>query len=206
MSIYKKLLNIQVELKAPKGQYNSFGKYNYRNSEDILEALKPLLNKNNVTVMVSDKVINSGDRFYIEATVKFIDAETGEIIETTALAREEQTKKGMDSSQITGSASSYARKYALNGMFCIDDTKDADSRNNKDDKPEKKQEDIKNTDLEKAKKIKQVFAIASNQKITKETIDSYIMKVFGKDSMAKMEKSELDTLIYRLQNKQKKAV
>lgn len=126
-NIYQKLLNIQTELKAPKNQYNSFGKYNYRNSEDILEALKPLLNKNKTTVIISDKPIAVGNRVYIQATVKFIDVETGEAVETTAMAREEETKKGMDSSQITGSSSSYARKYALNGMFCIDDTKDSDT-------------------------------------------------------------------------------
>lgn len=133
-TIYKKLLNIQVELKAPKNQYNAFGKYNYRNSEDILEALKPLLEKNKVVVLISDKPILIGNRFYIESTVKFVDTETGEAVETTAMAREEENKKGMDSSQITGSASSYARKYALNGMFCIDDTKDADNDKKEDNK------------------------------------------------------------------------
>jgi hypothetical protein len=203
MSIYKKLINIQTELKAPKNQYNGFGKYNYRNCEDILEALKPLLNNNKATIMISDKIVNMGDRFYVEATVKFIDAETGESVETTALAREEQTKKGMDGSQITGSASSYARKYALNGMFCIDDTKDADTRNNKDDKKEDTKEKY---NLENSKKIKQVFAIAAKQNISKENIDSFIVKVFGKDSITKLEKTELDTLIKRLENKQKEAV
>jgi hypothetical protein len=206
MSIYKKLINIQTELKAPKNQYNGFGKYNYRNCEDILEALKPLLNNNKATIMISDKIVNMGDRFYVEATVKFIDAETGESVETTALAREEQTKKGMDGSQITGSASSYARKYALNGMFCIDDTKDADTRNNKDDKKETKKEDLNNYDLEKAKNIKRVFAIAEQNKVSKENIDSFILKVFGKDSITKLNADEFKSLINRLQNKQKEAV
>ncbi len=203
MNIYKKLINIQTELKAPKNQYNNFGKYNYRNCEDILEALKPLLNNNKATLMISDKIVNMADRFYVEATVKFIDIETGEAVETTALAREEQIKKGMDGSQITGSASSYARKYALNGMFCIDDTKDADSRNNKESQKESSFDKEK---LKVAKKIQEVFAIAKQQGITEENINSFILKVFGKKTIMGLNEKELDTLIKRLKNKQKEAV
>ena len=129
MSIYTKLMNVQNELKVPKNNKNTFGNYKFRNAEDILEALKPLLKKHNVTVIITDDVVMVGDRYYIKATVKFIDTETGETIETSALAREEETKKGFDSSQITGSTSSYARKYALNGLFAIDDTKDSDTTN-----------------------------------------------------------------------------
>lgn len=127
MSVFEKLLNIQNELKAPKGQYNSFGKYKYRSCEDILEAVKPLCLKNKVTLVLSDKILNIGDRYYIEATAKIIDIEDGNCVWNTALARESLEKKGMDDSQITGTASSYARKYALNGLFNIDDTKDADT-------------------------------------------------------------------------------
>ena len=127
MNIYEKLLNIQNELKAPKGQYNSFGKYKYRSCEDILEAVKPLCFKYNATLVMYDELIQSGERFYIKAIAKLIDIENGENIEGQALARESQEKKGMDDSQITGTASSYARKYALNGLFNIDDTKDADT-------------------------------------------------------------------------------
>ena len=127
MNIYEKLLNIQNELKAPKGQYNSFGKYKYRSCEDILEAVKPLFFKYKATLVVYDELIQSGERFYIKAIAKLIDIENGESIEGQALARESQEKKGMDDSQITGTASSYARKYALNGLFNIDDTKDADT-------------------------------------------------------------------------------
>lgn len=127
MSVFEKLLNIQNELKAPKGQYNSFGKYKYRSCEDILEAVKPLCLKNKVTLVLSDKVLNIGERYYIEATAKIIDIEDGNCVWNTALARESLEKKGMDDSQITGTASSYARKYALNGLFNIDDTKDADT-------------------------------------------------------------------------------
>lgn len=131
-NIYSKLLSVQAELKAPKTQYNSFGKYSYRSCEDILEALKPLLEKYKATVIISDEIVSIEGRFYIKSTVKFIDVESEKEIENSALAREEEIKKGMDGSQITGGASSYARKYALNGLFCIDDTKDADGTNTHD--------------------------------------------------------------------------
>ena len=134
-SILKKLTSIQCELKAPKNQYNSFGKYNYRNREDILEGVKPLLLKHSCTLLESDSVVNIGNRFYVEATARIYCSETGEFLETKSLAREEETKKGMDGSQITGSSSSYARKYALNGLFAIDDVKDADSMDNKREEP-----------------------------------------------------------------------
>lgn len=130
MNIYEKLLKAQVELKAPKGQYNSFGKYKYRSCEDILEALKPVLDKFKLTLFIKDDVIEVNTRNYVKATIVLVNIEKpDEIIETSALAREEETKKGMDGSQITGASSSYARKYALNGMFMIDDTKDSDSTN-----------------------------------------------------------------------------
>lgn len=127
MTIYKKLITVQNELKAPKSQYNSFGKYNYRNQEDILEAVKPLLLKHGLTMFLQDEMEYIGDRYYIKSSVTVIDIETGEQVQNTAMARESLEKKGMDASQITGTASSYARKYALNGMFLIDDTKDADT-------------------------------------------------------------------------------
>jgi len=126
MELTERLSAIQRELKAPKGQFNAFGKYKYRNCEDILEALKPLLD--GVPLTISDELVMIGDRYYVKATVCFGRAGNGGII-TTAYAREELDKKGMDSSQITGAASSYARKYALNGLFLIDDTKDADATN-----------------------------------------------------------------------------
>lgn len=127
MSVYEKLAAVQRELKAPKGQFNSFGKYKYRSCEDILEALKPVLSKNGCAVVLSDSVEQVGDRFYICATATITDYETHEQVHNTAFAREDADKKGMDGSQITGTASSYARKYALNGLFLIDDTKDADT-------------------------------------------------------------------------------
>ena len=125
--IYAALMVIQRELKCQKKQYNSFGKYKYRSCEDIVEAVKPLLNEQGLILTMSDEVVGVADRVYIKATCKVIDVANGDVIETSALARESLTKKGMDDSQITGTASSYARKYALNGLFAIDDTKDADT-------------------------------------------------------------------------------
>lgn len=124
----KELAIIQSRLKAPKGQYNSFGKYNYRSCEDIVEAVKPLLVEQGCALIMSDEMVFVGDRYYIKATVTIQNA-AGEQVQSTALAREEEEKKGMDASQITGTASSYARKYALNGLLAIDDTKDADALN-----------------------------------------------------------------------------
>ena len=123
-----RLIEVQKELKAPKGNYNKFGNYKYRSAEDILKAVKPLLAEHNLLMTISDSVDCIGDRVYIVATATVIDAETGRTITTnTAYARESESKKGMDVSQISGTASSYARKYCLNGIFLIDDTKDADT-------------------------------------------------------------------------------
>ena len=133
MSLITALATIQKNLKSPKGQFNKFGNYKYRSCEDILEALKPLLN--GLVITISDEIINIGDRFYVKATATITDGNS--TVTTTAFAREEESKKGMDGSQITGAASSYARKYALNGLFGIDDNKDADSTN-KHNKSEEK--------------------------------------------------------------------
>lgn len=125
--IFAALMAVQAELKAPKGQHNSFGKYDYRSAEDIIEAVKPLLKENGLFLNMSDEVVLVGDRYYIKATVKVVDVVTGESVQTSALAREAAQEKGMDESQVTGTASSYARKYALNGLFAIDDNRDADT-------------------------------------------------------------------------------
>lgn len=128
MGIYEKLGKIQQELKAPKGQFNNYGGYKYRSCEDILEAVKPLLKANNCLLTINDEIVTIGERYYIKATACLTSIDdSAEMINNTAYAREEETKKGMDGSQITGTASSYARKYALNGLFLIDDTKDADT-------------------------------------------------------------------------------
>lgn len=127
MDINEVLIKIQSDLKAPKGQYNDFGKYHYRSCEDILEAVKPLLKELNVSLTLSDEIVNVGDRYYIKAIATLANNESN--ITVTAYAREEESKKGMDSMQLTGATSSYARKYALNGLFAIDDTKDSDDLN-----------------------------------------------------------------------------
>lgn len=127
MAISEKLMRIQTQIKAPKNLYNSFGKYKYRNAEGICEAVKPYLEKEGCSLVLSDEIIEVGGRVYVKAEAVLTDIETGECSVVTAYAREASEKKGMDDSQITGTASSYARKYALNGLFLLDDTKDADS-------------------------------------------------------------------------------
>lgn len=138
-----KLMLIQASLKAPKNQRNAFGNYNYRSCEDILEAVKPLLYDTQTTLTISDDIVEVGGRIYVKATATLKDCETWEIIEqNSAYARESESKKWMDDSQITWATSSYARKYALNGLFCIDDVKDADATNThwKEEKATKKSE------------------------------------------------------------------
>lgn len=139
-------MKIQTTLKAPKNLFNSFGNYKYRNAEGILEAVKPLLAENKLSMYISDDVQAVNDRVYVKATVSIFDIETGESVMATASAREALNKKGMDDSQITGTASSYARKYALNGIFLLDDTKDADTDENQKERTARsnKQEQEKN--------------------------------------------------------------
>ena len=134
--------DIQHKLKAPKGQYNSFGKYNYRSCEDILEGVKPLLKEHNLALLIDDEIVQIGERYYVKATAKITDGR--EFVSATAYAREPDTKKGMDESQITGATSSYARKYALNALLCIDDTKDADTMDNSKKPVQQTQETVYN--------------------------------------------------------------
>ena len=192
MNVYEKLIAIQSELKAPKSQYNSFGKYAYRNCEDILESLKPLLKEHKSTIYISDEIVTVLERFYVKATVTFIDAETGEKITNTAYAREEENKKGMDGSQVTGASSSYARKYALNGMFAIDDTKDSDFTNTttKGD----------STGLSEAQ-IKRLLAIASKVNISADDVKIVVAKSFGVQDLRKMNKQQYDEICSRLEKK-----
>ena len=188
-NVYLKLVKVQNELKAPKSQYNSFGKYSYRNCEDILEALKPLLNEVKAIVNISDEIILIGERYYVKATVKFIDAETGEIVEASAMAREEETKKGMDASQLTGSTSSYALKYALNGLFAIDDTKDADTTNTHG------KENVKS--LSEAQ-LKRMYVIGKNAGYENSKVDSMINQKYNKKA-CDMTKEEYDNVVEGLQ-------
>lgn len=127
MGIAEKLIRIQTEIKAPKSLYNKFGDFFYRNAEGICEAAKPFLKSEKLSLTLSDEIVDVGGRIYVKATASLRDAETSETFEVSAFAREAQAKKGMDDSQITGVASSYARKYALNGLFLLDDSKDADT-------------------------------------------------------------------------------
>ena len=193
-NIYMKLVEVQSELKAPKSQFNKFGNYAYRNCEDILEALKPILNKVKAIVNISDEVVLVGERYYIKATVKFIDAETGEVVEASAMAREEESKKGMDASQLTGSTSSYARKYALNGLFAIDDTKDSDTTNThgKDNV----------TTLSDAQ-LKRMYAIGSKAGYSNSKVDTMIKQKYSKDAKF-MTKTEYDNVVDGLEKIVKK--
>lgn len=129
------LQNIQKNLIAPKGQYNDFGRYKYRSCEDVLEALKPLLSAYSCSLMINDEIVLIGDRYYVKATATLLRSGSQDTISVSAFAREPKDRKGMDESQITGATSSYARKYALNGLFAIDDNKDPDSTNEHDIKP-----------------------------------------------------------------------
>ena len=208
MNIYEKLLKAQVELKAPKGQYNSFGKYKYRSCEDILEALKPVLDKLKLTLFISDEIVEVGGSYkvskkdetvesegrkYVKATITLVNIEKpDEIIKTSALAREEETKKGMDGSQITGASSSYARKYALNGMFMIDDTKDSDSTNTHG-KEEK-------TEVERKKEaIEAINKLADTEEKTEKVFD--MIAKFNKNSLLDCTPEELKKVYTEIKKK-----
>jgi hypothetical protein len=182
MNIYK----IQAELKAPKGQLNKFGNYRYRSAEDIFEAVKPILNKYAMSLVITDEVVQVGDRIYVVATATILD-ETEDTISAKGWAREEEVKKGMDAAQITGSASSYARKYALNGLFAIDDTKDADATNEHkdevgDDKRLFLQTLLENTPYTEEKKNKMAIKIES---FTKEDDYNKALKVLNANQISK---------------------
>lgn len=151
MEFIEKIVAIQSELKAPKGQYNSFGKYNYRSCEDILEGVKPLLAKHGLVLTIQDSIDLIGDRFYVKATATITDGK--EQLSTSAYARESLDKKGMDASQVTGATSSYARKYALNGLLAIDDTKDADTMDNSKKPVQQTQETVYNWQTLKARAV-----------------------------------------------------
>ena len=189
-TLQQKLIEIQAELKAPKSQFNKFGGYNYRNCEDILEAVKPLCAKHEIVPLLSDEIVMIGDRFYIKATAKVTDGK--EEIATTAFARESKDKKGMDESQITGSASSYARKYALNGLFCIDDTKDADfmdnSQSNKQQQPKPQQQPPKEAHV---KGYDEFVALQKTKKVPPAEITKYIAAEFKKPKLALLDAFEM---------------
>lgn len=168
MEFIEKIVAIQSELKAPKGQYNSFGKYNYRSCEDILEGVKPLLAKHGLVLTIQDSIDLIGDRFYVKATATITDGK--EQLSTSAYARESLDKKGMDASQVTGATSSYARKYALNGLLAIDDTKDADTMDNSKKPVQQTQETVYNWQTLKAR--------ATQGGISEEELVRYVTETF----------------------------
>lgn len=176
MEFIEKIVAIQSELKAPKGQYNSFGKYNYRSCEDILEGVKPLLAKHGLVLTIQDEIELIGDRYYVKATATITNGK--ENISSSAYARESLDKKGMDASQVTGATSSYARKYALNGLLAIDDTKDADTMDNSKKPTQQTQETVYNWATLKAR--------ATQGGISEDDLKHYLkdtLKVTGTDSM-----------------------
>ena len=193
MTIYEKLSAIQTKLIAPKNQYNSYGRYNYRSCEDILEGLKPHLEETKTAVTVNDEIVLIGERYYIKATATLHDCESDKSVSNTAYAREELTKKGMDASQITGSTSSYARKYALNGLFCIDDVRDADTRDNRQNEAkEQKQAEEHQKEFENSV-VSEVKVKALMVRCEKEGVDTEkILKLYKVKSL-----SDLTELKYR---------
>ena len=200
MNIYQSLNYIQSNLKAPKGQYNSFGKYNYRSCEDILEGVKPHLQETKTCLVISDEIVTIGEHNYIKATATLYSADGGAVA-NSAFAKEPLEKKGMDPSQITGATSSYARKYALNGLFCIDDTKDADTdaytattqtkAKSKAKAPETNTIREKRIKEEYLKSITQQMAI---KQINPKLISEYINKTFNKKTSNELTEDELKAL------------
>ena len=199
MNIYEKLAAIQQELIAPKNQFNKFGNYSYRSCEDILEGLKPCLKKVNAAVKISDEILQIGDRYYIKATANLIDCESGESISNTALAREEDSKKGMDSSQLTGSTSSYARKYALNGLFCIDDVKDADSRDNSA-RDAKQNKDTAASEADRIAKVNEVMSALKEKDIDVEIVK----RLYKVDDLRTLDVKKCDNIMKHLDDIKKK--
>ena len=191
-------MGIQTKLKAPKSQRNSFGNYNYRSCEDILEAVKPLLDEFKVALTIKDEIILIGERYYIKATATLIDIDTGDTTETSAYARESAEKRGMDSSQVTGATSSYARKYALNGLFAIDDNKDADATNTHGKEAIK----VNMTPALSEAQLKRLYAIGNKAGIKKEVLDSTVKKSFGCEPK-NMTKEQYQNICERLEKKSK---
>ena len=197
MKIYEQLANVQHELKCSKSLYNSFGKYSYRSTELIMEAVKPLLFSNDLCLTITDSIELIGDRFYIKATATVYNKE-GEQISTTAYAREEEGKKGMDASQVTGSTSSYARKYALNGLLAIDDTKDADATNthgvtsdSKTTPANNKTNNTTNTYKLTEGQIKRLYAIGYKKGYSREYMNKLVNAKYKK-SVEDLTKEEYD--------------
>ena len=208
MNINEKLMNIQSELKVPKNLYNSFGKYAYRNTETILEGLKPLLVKHKVIINISDEVVLIGERYYIKATATIIDIDKGEKLSATAYAREDENKKGMDLSQLSGSTSSYARKYALNGLLAIDDTKDSDSEelntqaitntNNYNKGTTKQPAKPKGSNLASDKQVEFINSLMKQKKYSTTDMIAHTKETYNKNSSKELTPKEASEIIKML--------
>lgn len=198
MNVYEKLLSVQTELKAPKSQYNSFGKYNYRNCEDILEAVKPILARCKAALFLSDEVVEIGQRIYVKATATLVNVEQpDEKIAVTAYAREEESKKGMDGSQVTGASSSYARKYALNGLFDVDDTKDSDTTNNSGNNPQQSGKPSQKPQQQKSTKKDSQPQKPKSSKLSKESADAINRAIKEYSTQHEMKIAEVVKVIER---------
>ena len=197
MTFKEKLLKVQTELKAPKDMYNDFGKYKYRSCESILEAVKPLLSANKLLLNVTDDIVAAGERIYVKATATLIDAEeSSENITTTAFAREPEDKKGMDDSQVTGTASSYARKYALNAMFLIDDTKDADTNEHQAEVREKAKKQAQKKAEEKPVKKEKTMLDGIRENCAKSGIpEAWICELYKVDKLEDLRPASQKTLV-----------
>lgn len=201
MELREKLMLIQNELKAPKSQWNNFGKYNYRSCEEIMEAVKPLAFKYKAMVTITDELQQIGDRYYILAIATIYDVESDKSMQATSYAREPETKKGMDSSQITGSTSSYARKYALNGLFAIDDTKDSDATNTHGKQATEpvqgKRLDQTSNDLITEKQRKLLFARSKEKQLSEETV-KILLGNYGYESSKDIKRTDFNKILEEL--------
>lgn len=204
-NIYQKLLEVQSTLKAPKNQPNNFGNYNYRSAEQILEAVKPILKEQELIISLTDSMELIGDRMYVKATVAVLDVHTGEKFETVAYAREALTKRGMDEAQVTGTTSSYARKYALNGLFAIDDAKDFDTneyRNECDNRSKKDDEQRRAEVAEKNEKAKASHELAEKAKtlgVSNETMKAIIQQKYKAERSTEMSIGEIRNMTANLE-------
>ena len=202
MTIQAKLLAIQTELKAPKGQYNKFGKYNYRSAEDIIEAVKPICKKYNTVLLLGDEIELIGDRYYVKATAILTDLESGASVQTQAYAREEQSRSGMSADQLTGACSSYARKYCLNGLLMIDDSKDSDTDENHEIVSEAKKKETK----QKAEQAMADDPLITHDKVEvavavirgKQTTLANVLSAYGVEALKDMRESQYADMMKRL--------
>ena len=197
LSFKERVVSAQNELKAPKGQYNSFGRYKYRSAEDILEAVKPVNAKHGLTLTVSDNIEMVGERVYIKAIATLSDVHSDECLIVTAFAREQLSKKGMDESQITGSASSYARKYALNGLYLIDDTKDPDTnehRNQINNQSNNQQNNPAQQEIERLKGLLKQH----NSDYNEQQLNSWLLNATGFNDVNAMYQQASNQIIQKL--------